>query len=811
MPVLYVHGSGGSYRQVRSLASQTARDFAEAPRGVSLDWFAVDFREELSAHAAGVLEAQAEFVAQSVADIAALGDGPAPRHLILVGHSMGGVVAKAALLRAPRGPGAPRIPLLVTLASPNAAHPFLAEHALAAFYRELQVAWAGAPLKPAVLSVSGGWRDTLVDEGLALERGSHAVSTSTEGVPGVMLSADHQAIVWCNELVRKLASTLARVGALAREEPERLEDSGRLSATVRDLFLGPASDAPALSAWSEDLPAVGDGACGGAHPLQDAAGLPRQSAAEVFKSAFPAAEQGGRAGGGWTHFAWDLRGLAQMAVRVDGSPPCSGFRAALWTGAKSVDVTHQFSHVTSAVGLLLLSQATLERYDALTVSVRRAADPARHSAPHLLVQPGPGPVPAAAIGFRDILTAAAGGAATFEPRKHHMASKFHVRRGATWLPFGVSAAETGPGAEDGSACLPTAALVWDARLGTQVAQSNRSVYAFDSAVHSAALDPLYAADPAVFGLLLTDPTCGYKVVLEPLAWLGILKAVALKGSAVPAQALGAIFIGYQLVTGKVERGDSCTSATATVGAASSSMVPFLVFGAIKAALLSLTRDVSLAIGFADVILYIFGAGLAVLLVAAAEGSRSVLLRFKFTQTFAFTAWMHAGRAISAMHSGVWISFSALVALLAAAIHPSFAYGFSALVCFAASLRDHLPAQALLAAAAFALVCLVGAPSLAAWLHSCAAHEPRFYWSTWPEVGAASVGVFYSLMALRPRPGQAEFASRRLGALPYVVMFCGVAAALEAPYQLPFALAVAVAPPAAAAALFSGHSAGEKVE
>jgi len=810
---------------VRSLASQTARDFAEADagrgpaeaeRGVLLNWYAVDFREELSAHGAGVLEAQAEFVAQCMADISALGEGPAPRHLILVGHSMGGIVAKAALLRAPRGPNAPRVPLLVTLATPNAAHPFLAEHALAAFYGELQAAWAGAPQKPAVLSVSGGWRDALVDEGLALERGAHAVSSSTEGVPGVMLSADHQAIVWCNELVRKLASTLARVGALARDEPDRLEDSSRLSSAVRELFLGGASDTLAANAWSEDLAAAASregaaGACGDAPPLKDAAGLRRESGAEVFKSALPVAEESGGARGGWVHFAWDLRGLTQIAVRVDGCRPCSGFRAALWNGAKSVDVTHHFSHVTSAVGLLLLSQPTLERYDSLTMSVRRAAGSDGAPAPHLLVQPSPGSVPTAAIGFRDILTAAAGGAANFEPFKHHMVSKFHVRRGATWLPFGLSATEAGVGAEGGSACLPTAALVWDARLGTQVAQSNRSVYAFDSAVHSAALDPLYAADPAVFGLILTDPTCAYKVVLEPLAWVGILKAVVLKGSAVPALALGVIFIAYQVVTGKVERGDSCVSATVAVGAVSSSMVPFFAFGAVKAALLSLSRDVSLVVGFADVILYIFGAGLAVLLVAGAEGCRSALLHFKLTQTFTFTAWMHAGRGISTMHSGIWASFVALVALLAAAIHPSFAYGFSALVCFAASLRDHLPAQALLASAVYALVSLVGAPSLVAWLHSCSAHEPRPFWSTWPEFCAASAGVFYSLMALRPQPGQAEFASRRLGALPYVVLFCGVAAALEVPYQLPFAVAVAVAPPAAAATLFVGHSLEKKAE
>ena len=93
---------------------------------------------------------------------------------------------------------------------------------------------------------------------------------------------------------------------------------------------------------------------------------------------------------------------------------------------------------------------------------------------------------------------------------------------------------------------------------------------------------------------------------------------------------------------------------------------------------------------------------------------------------------------------------------------------------------------------FALVGLVGAPSLVSWLHSCAAcANLRLSRSTWPEFAAASLGVFYSLMTLRLRPRLAEFESRRMGALLYAGLYCGLIAALEVPYQLPFAAALAV--------------------
>ena len=99
MPVLFLPGSGGSYQQVRSLASETAKQRAAAGSGPLLDWFAADFRGELSAFDGQLLERQRFFLLLALAELddmyARRRDG-APV-ILIVGHSMGGVVARAAL------------------------------------------------------------------------------------------------------------------------------------------------------------------------------------------------------------------------------------------------------------------------------------------------------------------------------------------------------------------------------------------------------------------------------------------------------------------------------------------------------------------------------------------------------------------------------------------------------------------------------------------------------------------------------------------------------------------------------------------
>ena len=105
IPGIFVPGNAGSYRQVRSLASETARrvDARRAASGdapeeatdarerehVGVDWFTLDFNEELSAFHGAVASRQTEFAAFAIEQV--LARYPHGTPVIIAGHSMGAV------------------------------------------------------------------------------------------------------------------------------------------------------------------------------------------------------------------------------------------------------------------------------------------------------------------------------------------------------------------------------------------------------------------------------------------------------------------------------------------------------------------------------------------------------------------------------------------------------------------------------------------------------------------------------------------------------------------------------------------------
>ncbi len=110
VPVLFVPGNAGSYKQVRSVASEAARIFGQPGSKVanSFDFWAVDFNEELSGLNGAALSKQIAFVDACVAHIATLyGTTFTPRgankatSVVLLGHSMGGIVAVASAINQP--------------------------------------------------------------------------------------------------------------------------------------------------------------------------------------------------------------------------------------------------------------------------------------------------------------------------------------------------------------------------------------------------------------------------------------------------------------------------------------------------------------------------------------------------------------------------------------------------------------------------------------------------------------------------------------------------------------------------------------
>eukprot|EP00741_Cyanophora_paradoxa_P007048 tig00001073_g6819.t1 len=283
-PVLFVPGNAGSYRQVRSLASRehaVSRGEGADGRGApAFDYFSIDFGEELSAFHGEVLWDQSYFVNDCIHTILALyrarNPETAPESVVVVGHSMGGMAARAAVTLPNHAPGSIRT--IVTLATPHRAAPLASDMSVARFYEAVNGFWrkrvapapapaepdpeAGpeAPLAPArephlaelvLVSIAGGQRDALVRSDLCgvagLVHPSRSLALSTTALEGAWASPDHLAIVWCEQVLHP-----------ARPPPPPRVPGGRLRQgrwrTAALLGLRGAQDADELSSARREPP-----------------------------------------------------------------------------------------------------------------------------------------------------------------------------------------------------------------------------------------------------------------------------------------------------------------------------------------------------------------------------------------------------------------------------------------------------------------------------------------------------------------------------------------------------------------------------
>ena len=204
-PVLFIAGNAGSHKQVRSLASVALRKAGEDHKKTHFDFYSVDFSEEWSAFHGGLLDQQTRFVAESIAKILELYDNSA-QSVVLVGHSMGGLVAKAVLMY-PELTGPDTVKLIINLATPDTPVVVL-DWETHQFYQKVSRFWSESrPQDVTLVSISGGQRDLQVRSGLTQD--PHAdIQTSSEAVPGSWVSADHKCIVWCKQLVLTLTRAL---------------------------------------------------------------------------------------------------------------------------------------------------------------------------------------------------------------------------------------------------------------------------------------------------------------------------------------------------------------------------------------------------------------------------------------------------------------------------------------------------------------------------------------------------------------------------------------------------------------------------
>ncbi len=230
-PVLFIPGNAGSYKQVRSLSSESSRYYhnnlrqdAEATKaGVrSFDFFTLNFNEDLSAFHGQTLLDQAEYVNEAIAYIMSLYvDGnrlhrdsqiPDPSSVILIGHSMGGIVARTVLVT-PKYQ-ANSVNTIITMSTPHARPPVSFDADVVSLYQQVNDYWRDSYLErwasnnplwhTTLISIAGGGRDTTVPSDYtniaSLVPESHGFTVFSSSIPNVWTSMDHLAITWADQM-----------------------------------------------------------------------------------------------------------------------------------------------------------------------------------------------------------------------------------------------------------------------------------------------------------------------------------------------------------------------------------------------------------------------------------------------------------------------------------------------------------------------------------------------------------------------------------------------------------------------------------
>uniref|UniRef100_A0A8C4WC99 GPI inositol-deacylase n=1 Tax=Gopherus evgoodei TaxID=1825980 RepID=A0A8C4WC99_9SAUR len=202
IPVLFLPGNAGSYKQVRSLGSIALRKAEDIDFKYHFNFFTVNFNEELVALYGGSLQRQTRFVHECIKVILKLYKDQefAPSSVAIVGHSMGGLVARA--LPTLKNFKPEFINLLITQATPHVAPVMPLDKYLTDFYTAVNNHWilkAQDVRNLTTLSVAGGFRDYQVRSGLAflprLSQHSRALFVVSSAVPRTWASTDHLSII----------------------------------------------------------------------------------------------------------------------------------------------------------------------------------------------------------------------------------------------------------------------------------------------------------------------------------------------------------------------------------------------------------------------------------------------------------------------------------------------------------------------------------------------------------------------------------------------------------------------------------------
>lgn len=220
IPALFIHGNAGSYEQVRSIAARCSEMYydenisSKYPKARNIDFFTADFDEQLSAFWG--MSDQVEYVTDAIKFISDLYPDSPNKNIILIGHSMGGLVAKIA---AARNEGI--VNTIITLSTPH-ADPFPWLLKTSDFNDEVGMI--------SIYSLTDLMVPPLVIQ--PNRKYDHYFTVDAARLLGVPI--DHQGMVWCGQLRERVSEALMGISGLVT-----LQDRMKVFKEVFSGDLGP--------------------------------------------------------------------------------------------------------------------------------------------------------------------------------------------------------------------------------------------------------------------------------------------------------------------------------------------------------------------------------------------------------------------------------------------------------------------------------------------------------------------------------------------------------------------------------------------
>ncbi|CAH0493954.1 unnamed protein product [Peronospora farinosa] len=224
IPVLFVPGHMGSYKQARSLSRHLWDMNNEL-----FDVFALDFHQEATGLNGNYITDQAFFLNHVIRGIlreykrqiqdASHSHVVIPKSVIIVAHSMGGIVARTAEFL----PNYKKYSIqhVVALGVPYDIPSFPFDPEMRAVYDRMQ-SKRDIENDVVYVSIAGGHKDTLVQTSSTsvdtVTKPSRAFAVLASAIPAVKTPVDHFCLLWCHQLLKVVAQSLYKVVDLETRE-----------------------------------------------------------------------------------------------------------------------------------------------------------------------------------------------------------------------------------------------------------------------------------------------------------------------------------------------------------------------------------------------------------------------------------------------------------------------------------------------------------------------------------------------------------------------------------------------------------------